>query len=187
MPHSLEQMVRFQRLASALEAAANDAKAARPGRVEGTDSTGTVHVTLGPDALPVAISVGPDWRRAVGSEGLAAAVVEASEVAAGVWMAAWTVAIEERDMPATLARLRDEIDRDEPHGEEPTPDLVLASLLESHPPVRRRPMVEVVGDLSRVASLAAGTAVADRETRWASGSGAPSHRQGQRAPHSASG
>jgi hypothetical protein len=46
-------------------------------RQEATDATGTVRVVVATDGLPESIEIGEDWRRTVGSEGLAAAVSEA--------------------------------------------------------------------------------------------------------------
>lgn len=159
MGNSLQWMVR-------LEAVLDDARAARPERVEATDATGTIRVTLGPDALPVSMSVGADWRRAVGSERFAAAVVEACQAAAGARMAAWTAALGERGTPAAVARLREEIDRDEPA---PEPELVLDSLVQAHLSTRPRPVDEVVRDISR---LTRDMPDAAGEARPASGSGA---------------
>jgi hypothetical protein len=45
-------------------------------------------VVLGPDGLPESIRVDPGWRRAVGSEGIADAVVEACAAAANAQFAA---------------------------------------------------------------------------------------------------
>ncbi|BCB76259.1 hypothetical protein GCM10022251_25370 [Phytohabitans flavus] len=49
--------------------------------VEATDASGTVRVTVDADGLPESIAVEPGWLRAIGSEGLAAAVTEAAAVA----------------------------------------------------------------------------------------------------------
>jgi DNA-binding protein YbaB len=65
-----------------------DVRLAEPRRVEGTDGSGTVRVVLGPDGLPDSIRVDPGWRRAVGSEGFADAVVEACTRAANAQLAA---------------------------------------------------------------------------------------------------
>src|SRR5262249_23720829 len=90
--------------------------AALPERVEATDSSGTVHVSLGPDGLPVSMHVGPGWRRGVGPEGLGSAVAEACRSATAERIAAWARMLEERGWPDAFERPHPEVGDDGTDG-----------------------------------------------------------------------
>ena len=59
----IRELVRLQRYASQLHALIAEAQAQAPRSARGTDSSGAVHVLLGPDGLPESIRVDPDWRQ----------------------------------------------------------------------------------------------------------------------------
>jgi hypothetical protein len=58
------------------------AAAAEPRRIECTDASGAVRVTLGPDGLPASISVDEDWKRYLRADRFAGAVRQATDAAA---------------------------------------------------------------------------------------------------------
>ena len=78
----LRTLGRLQRCLPALGEAIGELGASQPATGAAEDRTGTVRVTFDDEGVPTAIEVGEGWRRAVGSEGLAAAVEEASRGAA---------------------------------------------------------------------------------------------------------
>ena len=66
------------------------------------DDGGTIRVVLAADGLPESIQVGADWRRAVGSEGFAAAVTGACRAAGEARWAAWAAALERKGLRPKL-------------------------------------------------------------------------------------
>jgi hypothetical protein len=96
---TLEDIVRdierMQQQASELEALIAGAQAHAPTRAEGTDATGAVRITLGPDGLPESVRVDRDWKGVLRPAAVGEAVVQSHAAAAQQRMAAWSAALEE--------------------------------------------------------------------------------------------
>ena len=77
---------------------AGDAGAAH--RISGSDDEGLVEVTLSPSGDVEAVTLDPDWRDALGEDGLGSAIVTALQAATSSRMAEWADAVkEDEDVP----------------------------------------------------------------------------------------
>lgn len=119
MERDLQKLERLRQYAAELQNLIVEAEAAVPGRIEATDRTGTIRMTVGRDSLPETISVAGDWRRALDPGDVAAAVFGAYVACMERRSAAWTRVMEKQEF---ADRLRDLNER-EPEMDSP-----------SHPP-----------------------------------------------------
>jgi hypothetical protein len=87
------RLQQLQRTAAAVGDLIRQAGACAPPRVQGTDSSAAIRVTLGADGVPTAITVVGDWPRRIGSASLATAVLQASHRAVQVRLQLWTQAL----------------------------------------------------------------------------------------------
>jgi hypothetical protein len=88
---------------------------AAPGHSQGSDRSGAVMVVLGPEGLPDAIRVHPNWRERLPVGALAAAVAEASALALQHRQAQWAQALDKSGWQQRLDGL------DHPGGTHPGP------------------------------------------------------------------
>jgi hypothetical protein len=101
----------LQEQASRLQQVIAEAQSSAPGRAEGTDSCGAVHVRLGPDGLPRSLRVTSDWKRRVSADAFADAVGEACMAAARERMDAWAANLEQGGWKSRVDQLRDQLDQ----------------------------------------------------------------------------
>lgn len=95
MDDLMRQLGELRRHADRLRDLLSDPRDAVPAHAEGTDRTGSVHVEIGPDALPTRFRVAPDWQRRITPDTFGQAVIEACQVAAGARLAAWTARLKD--------------------------------------------------------------------------------------------
>jgi len=115
----------LQEQASRLQQVIAEAQSSAPGRAEGTDSCGAVHVRLGPDGLPRSLRVTSDWKRRVPADAFADAVGEACMAAARQRMDAWAAKLEQAGWKSRVDQLRDQLDQtagDQTTGDQTTGD-----------------------------------------------------------------
>lgn len=86
----LREIEQFQRQAAALRSVLEDAQAQAPRTSTGTDSSGSVRVTVSRDGLPLEIRVDSSWRQQLTPSGLGPAVVEGAHAAGQARLAAWS-------------------------------------------------------------------------------------------------
>ena len=119
----------LQEQASRLQQVIAEAQSSAPGRAEGTDSCGAVHVRLGPDGLPRSLRVTSDWKRRVPADAFADAVGEACMAAARQRMDAWAAKLEQAGWKSRVDQLRDQLDQtagDQTTGDQTTGDRTAA-------------------------------------------------------------
>ena len=119
----------LQEQASRLQQVIAEAQSSAPGRAEGTDSCGAVHVRLGPDGLPRSLRVTSDWKRRVPADAFADAVGEACMAAARQRMDAWAAKLEQAGWKSRVDQLRDQLDQtagDQTAGDQTTGDQTAA-------------------------------------------------------------
>jgi hypothetical protein len=85
----MAQFAQMQKYTTALHNVINTAQDQAPQQSEGSDQTGTVHVTLGPDGLPVTFRVGNNWKHQITPETFGGAVFNAFQAAIGDRLTAW--------------------------------------------------------------------------------------------------
>jgi hypothetical protein len=93
-----------------------DMQSRAPRRTQGADQSGAVRVVLGPDGLPVSITVVADWQQRTGTRAFGSAVVDAFTVAARQRVAVWTQTLEREGWHQRVEQLRREVAavRDDP-------------------------------------------------------------------------
>jgi hypothetical protein len=99
-----EELARIQRQFSGLTDRLATAGAGLPPHADGADLTGAVQVRVGPDGIPVAVRVAPDWPRRLRPEAFAGAVVAACRAAEQARSAAWNEALARDGWPDGAAR-----------------------------------------------------------------------------------
>ncbi|WP_146164168.1 hypothetical protein [Pseudosporangium ferrugineum] len=87
---------KLQQQAAQLSQLAQGLAAATPQRTEGSDATGWVRVSLGPDGAPTDIRVRDGWRQRIAPEALAAAVLDANRDAVRRAMESWIDALDQQ-------------------------------------------------------------------------------------------
>ena len=93
-PQMSRRLANLQRQAVQLGDLAASLTAAAPRRVEGSDKTGWVRVTLGGDGLPETILVRSGWRQRLEAGRLGAAVLEANGDALACGTRPWSDALD---------------------------------------------------------------------------------------------
>lgn len=86
----LVRLAQLRQQTAAMQTLLRAAEAAMPRQAAGSDASGTVQVTSGPDGLPVSFRVGNDWQRRLQPEALGAAVLAAFQASVGQRMVAWS-------------------------------------------------------------------------------------------------
>jgi hypothetical protein len=93
----LASLDRLRERAAAVAAVADDAVTVR--RAEATDQTGAVTARLGPDGIPTALQVAPDWARRLRPEEFGPAVTGACRAAVAQQTAEWSRRLEGAGWP----------------------------------------------------------------------------------------
>ncbi|MCO1578604.1 hypothetical protein M8C13_22885 [Crossiella sp. SN42] len=86
----LSKLAQLQHQTAAMQALLRDAEVAMPRQAEGSDTSGTVQVTVGPDGLPASFRVHNDWARRLRAEAFGAALLEAFQAAIRQRMTTWS-------------------------------------------------------------------------------------------------
>lgn len=102
----MAQLAQVQRYAAGLQGLLAEAQAMAPGRSQGTDRNGAVHVTIGPDGLPNSFRVAPDWKRKIKADTFGSAVLEACQAAIGERLSAWTNTLTDNGWQDKVERLK---------------------------------------------------------------------------------
>jgi DNA-binding protein YbaB len=89
-PDMVRRLQQLQRQAAQLDQLAKDLAAAAPQWSQGTDTTGSVRITLDADGIPTTIRIHNDWSRSLDADSLGQAVVDANTDALRGAMHAWT-------------------------------------------------------------------------------------------------
>jgi len=136
------ELSELQRHASGLQSLIGAAQANAPRQAEGSDPTGTIRATIGPDGLPTTILIQNNWQRRISPERFGAAVVEAFAAASQHRMAAWNEALQQAGFSSKVDEIRADLDGPPrpvalPQWRAPAPN----------PDIRPRPLNEMLGDL----------------------------------------
>lgn len=110
----IRDLRKIQRYAAGLQRLITDAQDKAPRSATGSDSSGAVTVTLGPDGLPNSFRVQPDWNRRVQPEAFGSAVMEAFQAAMGNRLNEWTSTLRKDDWQDRVDRLESEVERTPP-------------------------------------------------------------------------
>jgi DNA-binding protein YbaB len=102
----MAQFAQIQRYAAGLQGLLAEAQAMAPGRSQGADRNGAVHVTIGPDGLPSSFRVAPDWKRKIEADTFGSAVLEACQAAIGDRLSVWTHALADDGWQDRVERLK---------------------------------------------------------------------------------
>jgi len=94
-PDMVLRLQQLQEQAAQLGQLARDLAEVTPQRSQGSDATGYARVALGPDGLPIQISIRDGWQRRLEPERLGAAVLEANNDAIQHTMQAWTAQLDD--------------------------------------------------------------------------------------------
>jgi hypothetical protein len=105
MEEILRDLQRVSHRAAELGRVFADMQQAAPARSEGSDRSGAVTAIVGPDGLPDAIRVHPDWRKKVQAGAFAAAVAEACASASRQRAVAWSRALARSGWQERLERV----------------------------------------------------------------------------------
>lgn len=156
-----DDLVRLRRESGDLSMRIRELQATAPERTIGTDRTGVIHVTLGPDGIPASIAVGPQWQDKIRVRDLADAVTEAAQQAtchrAEVWARAHSQMGASAGAPAP--------------SENDEPDFSGKAITSSPRPVDEI-AAEAIGLLDEALSLPAGDGRVLRQFRGAGSGGA---------------
>jgi hypothetical protein len=148
----MAQFAQIQRYAAGLQGLLAEAQAMAPGRSQGADRSGAVHVTIGPDGLPSSFRVAPDWKRKLQAETFGSAVLEACQAATGERLSAWTNALADDGWQDKVERLKGDPTDPAPPIQEPAP--IPPALRKAVEQARPRPAdqlaEEVLGALDNV-------------------------------------
>ncbi|MDQ4011780.1 MAG: hypothetical protein M3228_14070 [Actinomycetota bacterium] len=107
----MRELIQLQQYAAGLQGLLATAQAEAPRSSEGTDRTGTIRASLGPDGLPNSFRIEPGWHRKITAENFGGAVLEAFQAAMGKRLAIWTTTLEQQGWQAQAARLRIDLDQ----------------------------------------------------------------------------
>jgi hypothetical protein len=137
-----DELARLQREVSGAVRLLTEAEARLPKHAEGADRTGAVLVRLGPDGLPVGVSIAPAWPEKLAPESVAQAVIEANHAATRARIAEWSRNLERDEWPAVVAHLTSPAD-----GRRAAPQA--STVAEPVPASDPRPLDELVEDTIR--------------------------------------
>jgi hypothetical protein len=117
----MAQFAQIQRYAAGLRGLLAEAQAMAPGQSHGSDRSGALRVTIGPDGLPNAFRIAPDWKRRIEAESFGSAVLEACQAAIGERLSAWTTALADDGWQDKVERLKGGPAEPAPPGQPPPP------------------------------------------------------------------
>ncbi|MET0235422.1 MAG: hypothetical protein ABW224_12330 [Kibdelosporangium sp.] len=104
----IRELRQLQQYASGLQGLIADAEANAPARAEGTDSSGAVHVVLGPNGVPKSYRVDQGWERKLRPEAFGDAVLGAFEQAMQDRMKAWTTTLQKDNWQSKVDNLENQ-------------------------------------------------------------------------------
>jgi hypothetical protein len=102
----MAQFAQMQKYTAALHGLMSSAQAQAPRHAEGSNRTGSVRVTLGPDGLPESFHVDREWNRRISSDAFASGVLEAFQAAVSDRMAVWGESLAEDGWQDRVDRLK---------------------------------------------------------------------------------
>ncbi|MBP2322851.1 DNA-binding protein YbaB [Kibdelosporangium banguiense] len=105
MDDLIKELQQLQQYAAGLQGLIANAEANAPARAEGTDSTGAVHVVLGPNGVPKSFRVEGDWERKLKPEAFGDAVVGAFQAAMDERLKAWSATLSKDDWQSKVDNL----------------------------------------------------------------------------------
>lgn len=143
-----EQFAKIQKYSAALREILVAAQTCAPRRAEGSAGRGAVAVSLGPDGAPASFRVARDWKRRIGPEYFAQAVLEACQVATGRRLAAWTRTLEDKGWKARIDELAAESGHGSPNRSD-EPGGIPVALRPSLPSVQPRRLHLIAEDVIR--------------------------------------
>ncbi|MCK2240676.1 MULTISPECIES: hypothetical protein [unclassified Crossiella] len=102
----LAQLTQLQDYATKMQTLMSSAEASAPRLAEGTDATGLVQVTVGPEGLPASFRVDNAWACRIRPEAFGSTVLEAFQAAISQRMASWSDALVSDGWKDQLDRLK---------------------------------------------------------------------------------
>jgi DNA-binding protein YbaB len=105
MDEILRDLARLRQYGTMLQELIGDLQRSAPEHSEGTDSSGTVRATLGPDGLPKTIRVSPYWKEKVSADTFGGAVMAACQAAMQQRGAQWSEVMQKSGWDERLEQL----------------------------------------------------------------------------------
>jgi hypothetical protein len=150
----LWELERLRRYATELHNLMAEAESVAPQRVEATDRSGAVRMTIGPDALPESLRIAGDWKQKLQPAAVGAAVIDAYGECVRQRVAEWTRVLDNHNVADRMRQL----DQLEAETQGPAPPASSGSLPAAFRPnvghIQARPLDLIAEDVLSAAGAA---------------------------------